>query len=117
MYSKGTAVKVQKKPQAPALTQKASLEISKKRWLNALSPSEQEKGKEEGEAGLSIESDDQMIPFSALKERPNSHRCGCVLGIDPDVSGALAVIRCDDLSTVEVRLLYCAPHQSKCSMF
>ena len=41
--TQGGAVKLRNKPQSPVLTQKASLELSRKRWLTALSPFEQHK--------------------------------------------------------------------------
>ena len=107
-------MKLRNKPQSPVLTQKASLELSRKRWLTALSPFEQHKertqeSEEEEKEDLAGENEGLILPFLAQEGRPNT--CGCVLGIDPDISGALAVIRSDDLNTVEVILIYfCAFH-------
>jgi hypothetical protein len=71
-----------------------------------LSPSEHESeeraGTQESGEDPVEENEDLIMPFSAHEGRPSAR--GCVLGIDPDVSGALAVIRSDDLETAEVNL-------------
>lgn len=105
------ASKPERQPRVVALSQKALLDLSRKDWLAALSPPERPRfslkksraeAPQEEEGGSAEEdlvaafSDDRGTDLALMSSG------AFVLGIDPDVSGAIAVLRGNDITTAEV---------------
>lgn len=81
---------------------KASLELCRNDWLAALSPPqqlEQLARSSESELGLAAVDSTLIGPPHDVAHGPSG---ACVLGIDPDVSGAVAVLWGDDINAAEV---------------
>lgn len=91
----------------PVMTRKAALELSRKDWLTALSSPEHPLSSSvhtfdgsEAEAEPPVFNPMPSGPAGCVPFVGSSGVC--VLGIDPDVSGAIAVLRGDDIDTAEV---------------
>eukprot|EP00250_Pteridium_aquilinum_P024553 c29241_g1_i1 orf=139-1044(+) len=95
----------------------AALDLSRKGWLATLTPPEQlglhddDHHQQEEEEAVTVETQEEL--FTALAEPVVSDVQGgegplvvgpgvLVIGIDPDVSGAMAVLRGNDITTAEV---------------